>query len=74
MKDKASFISKEEPSLDIGVKLTSNICSLNNCTKTTSYKSISVNSNIVKASNCYFKYHILDKLGFETTNLPQKMY
>ena len=63
-KDKDSLYSKEETSLDTGIKLTSNSCSLNNCTKTISYKSIYVNYNIAES-----KYPNLDQLGFEISNL-----
>ena len=68
-KDKYAFLSKEYHSLDISVKLTSDGCSLNNCTIIISYKSICVNSNVVEASNYQSKYTIIDKLGIETSNL-----
>ena len=68
-KDKDSLHTKEELSLDNSATLTSNSCSLNNCTKAISYKSTSINSNDTKASNCQAKYTILDKLGFENSSL-----
>ena len=68
-KDKYTFLSKEEFSLDISVKLTSDGCSLNNSTIIISYKSISVNSNVAEASNYQSQYTIIDKLGIETSTL-----
>ena len=68
-KDKDSFLSIEDRSLDIGVKLTSNSCSLNSYTEIISYKSTSVNYNVAEASNCQSKCSILDQLYFETSNL-----
>ena len=68
-KDEDALYSKEEPSLDNSVKLTSNSCSLNIRTKTISCKSTSISSNNSKASNCQSKYPILDQLGFETSKL-----
>ena len=50
-KDKDSLYSKEEPVLDNSVKLTINSYSLNNCTRTISYKSTSVSSNHLKGNN-----------------------
>ena len=68
-KDKDSLYSKEEPVLDNSVKLTINSYSLNNCTKTISYKSTSVSSNDAQSGNFQSKYLILDNLGVETSSL-----
>ena len=50
-------------------KMTSNSWSLNNHTKIISYKSISISSNNIKASNYQSKYSILDMLGFVTSSV-----
>ena len=68
-KDEDLLHSKDEPSLDNSIKLTSNSCSINNCTNTVNYESTSVSYNDAKASNCKYEYPILDKLGFETFSL-----
>ena len=61
--------SKDEPSLNNSIKLTSNSCSINNYTNTVNYESTSVSYNDAKASNYKYEYPILDKLGFETFSL-----
>ena len=68
-KNKDSLHSKEELSLDNNVKLTSNSCSTNYCTKKISHKSTSDSSIDTQASNYQFKCPILDKLGFATSSL-----
>ena len=50
-------------------KMTSNSCSLNNHTNIISYKSISISSNNIKASNYQSKYPILDMLNFVNSSV-----
>ena len=68
-KDEDLLHSKDEPSLNNSIKLTSNSCSINNCTKTVNYESTSVSYNDTKASNCKYEYPILDQLGFDFFSL-----
>ena len=51
--------------------MTSNSFSLNNCTKTISYKYMYVYYINAKASKCQSKYPILDQLSFATSSLQE---